>query len=75
MPVCVFAMVLGVYFLLSYREEEVHSFAEGKEVHVQQHIHQKNLNLCLPLFYYGKVIVKLGKTQTRNLAVFMVLVI
>ena len=32
----------------------------------------KDLNLCLPRYYYGKVIVELEKTQTRNLNVFVV---
>ena len=40
---------------------------EGTDVHIRQHIHQKDLNLCLPLYYYGKVIAELEKTQTRNL--------
>ena len=44
-------------------------FPKGKDVHIQQHIHQKDLKLCLPL--YHKVISELEKTQTRNLAVFM----
>ena len=30
----------------------------------EERIHQKDLNLCLPLYYYVKVIVEL--TQTRN---------
>ena len=30
---------------------------EGTDVHTQQHIHQKHFKLCLPLSYYGKVIV------------------
>ena len=29
--------------------------------HIQQHIYQKDLNLCLSLYYYAKVIVKLEK--------------
>ena len=28
-----------------------------------QHIHEKDLNLCLPLYYYGMLIVDLKKTQ------------
>ena len=39
---------------------------DGTDVHIQQHIHQKYLNLCLPPYYYGKVIVELEKTQTGN---------
>ena len=49
---------------------------EVTDVHIKQHSHQKDLNLCLSLHYYLKVIVELEKkTQTRNLTVFMVLVI
>ena len=48
---------------------------EGKDVHIQQHIHQKDLNLCLTLYCYGKVIVELEKTRTRNLTVLMVIVL
>ena len=43
------------------------------DVHIQEHIHQKGLNL--PLYYYGKLIVELKKIQTRNLTAFMVLVL
>ena len=48
---------------------------ESTDVHVQQHIHQKDLNLCLQVYYYSQVIIKLEKTQTRKLSVFMVPVI
>ena len=34
---------------------------EGTDVHTQQYIYRKNLNLYLPLYYYGKVIVELKK--------------
>ena len=65
---CKFAMVPGVYILLSPHEEEVHSLT--------QHIHQKDLNLCLQAYYYGKVIAELEKkTQIRNSTVFLVLII
>ena len=54
---------------------------EGTDIHIQQHIHQKDLNFCLKLYYYArlgcyiitmqsKVIVELAKTQTRNSTVF-----
>ena len=39
---------------------------EGTDVHIQKHNHQKDLNLCMTLYYYAKVTAKLGKTQTRN---------
>ena len=62
-------------FYCPFRKKRCALFHEGKDVHIQQHIHQKDLNLCLPLYYCGKVIVELKKTQTRNLTVLMVLVI
>ena len=68
-------MVSDVYILLSPQEEEVHSSSDGTDVRIQQHIHQKDLNLCLPLYQYGKVIVELEKTQTRNSTGLIVLVI
>ena len=48
---------------------------EGTDINIQQHNHRKDLNPCLSLYYYGKVIVELENTQTRNLTVFMVFVI
>ena len=60
-------MVPTVYILLSRQEKEVHSSWRAQMlVHIQQHIHQKDLILCLPLYYYGKVIAELQKTQARN---------
>ena len=38
-------------------------------IHIQQHIHQKDLNLCLTSYNYAKVIDELEKTKTRNSAV------
>ena len=70
-----FAILPGVYILLPLQEEEVLRKKrctlppEGADVYIQQHIHQKDLNLCLPLHDYAKVIVELEKTQTRNSAV------
>ena len=48
-----FAMVPGVYILFF----------------PQRHIHQKDSNLSLTLYYYAKVIVELNKTQIRNSSV------
>ena len=62
-------------FYCPLRKKRCTLLPEGKDVHIQQHIHQRDLNLFLPLYYYGKVIVELEKTQIRNLNVFMVLVI
>ena len=67
--ICECAMVLGVYILLSP------PIPEGTDVHILQHIHQKELNLCLLLYYYGKVIAEIEKAQTMNSTVFMMLTI
>ena len=48
---------------------------ESINIHIQRLIYQKYLNLCLLLYYYGKVIFELEKTQARNSTVFIVLVI
>ena len=48
---------------------------EGKDIHIQQYIHQEDFKLCLPLYYHGKVIPELEKAQTRNLTLFTLLVI
>ena len=34
---------------------------EGRDVHIQQHIHQKDLNLCLTSYDCGKIIDELEK--------------
>ena len=39
---------------------------EGTDIHIQQHIHQKDLNLCLPLHYQGNVIVELEKNTNKE---------
>ena len=62
-------------FYCPLRKKRCTLLQEGKDVHIQQHIHQKDLKICLPLYYYGNLVVELEKTQTRNLTVFMVLVI
>ena len=64
---CEFAMVSIAYILLSSQEGEKCSvLPEGTDVRIQQHIHQKNLNLCQTSYYYAKVIVKLKNALTRN---------
>ena len=51
-------------------------FPEGTDIyHIQQHSHQKDLNLCLSLYYYGKDIVELKENRNKKLTVFMVFVI
>ena len=46
---------------------------EGTCIHIQQHNRRKDLNPCLSQYYYGKVIVELVNTQTRDLIVFLCL--
>ena len=70
---CEFAMVPGVYILLFPQEEEVQFFSwRHRCAHSAAH---SSKNLCLPLYYYGKIAVKLEKTQTKSSTVFMVLII
>ena len=40
-------MVPGVYILLSPQEEEETILPEGADIHIQNYINQKDLNLCL----------------------------
>ena len=57
-------MMLGVHILLSLRRKKWCTLLpEGTDVHIQQHIHQKDLKLCLQLHFYVKVIVKFEKRQ------------
>ena len=62
-------------FYCPLRKKRFTLLPEGTDVHIQQYIHQKDLNLCVPRYYHDKVIVELEKTQTRNSNVFVVLVI
>ena len=61
---CKFAMLPDVYILPSTGEEEEHSsfLYEGIDVHIWQHIRQKDLNLCLTLYHYAEVIHLKNKT-------------
>ena len=36
---------------------------EGTDIYIQQHNHRKDLNPCLPLYYYGKFILFLLKNE------------
>ena len=40
--------------------------SRGHRVHIQQHIHQSYLNLCLPLYYYSKFIAELEKNTKKE---------
>ena len=42
------------------------NFPQGQELLIQHHIHKRDLNLCLPLYYYGKAIIEFEKTQIGN---------
>ena len=61
---CEFAKVCVHFTVPSGRKDAL--FYLITDVHIQQHIYQKDLNLCLPLYYYAKVIVVLEKTQTHT---------
>ena len=61
--VCQFAIVLGVYILLYFKE---YTLPKGTYTHIPQHTYQKVLKSCLSLYYYGKVIAELEKKKTRN---------
>ena len=54
---CEFAMVQVCTLYCPIRNKRCTLPTEGTDVQVQHHIHQKDLNLCLPLCYHGKVIV------------------
>ena len=71
---CEFAMVPGLYILLSPQEEKVYYSSWGHRCIYTFSTtfinHQKYLNLCLTSYNYAKVIEELEKTPTRNSAVF-----
>ena len=66
-------MVQGVNILLSPQEKRCTLLPGATDVHIQQHIHQKDLNLCLLFYFYAKVTIELGKTQTTNSTVLCLL--
>ena len=53
-------------FYCPLRKKSCPLLPEVTNVHIQQIIHQKYLNLCLPSCCYGQVIFEQGKTKTRN---------
>ena len=63
---CEFAMVPGVYVLL---------FPEEEDVHIPEHIYQKDSNLLLPLSYSGKVFVDLEKKINEEFNCVLMLII
>ena len=71
---CEFTIVLGVYILLPQKDKvQIFLRAQMYTLHVQQYIHQKDLNLCLPLYYYAKVIVELEKNKEFNCVVVLMI--
>ena len=63
---CEFAMVPGVYVLL---------FPEEEDVHIPEHIYQKDSNLLLPLSYSGKVFIDLEKKINEEFNCVLMLII
>ena len=61
-------------FYCACRKKRYTILPEGTDIYIQQHNRQKDLNPCLSLYCYGKVIAELENIQTRNLTVFMVFV-
>ena len=62
-----FNIVPCVYIFIVPSKRERHTILpDGTDVHIQQHIHQKDLNICLALYFHARVIVELEKTQTKN---------
>ena len=53
-------------FYCPLRKKRCILHTEGTSIHIQQHIHQKDLNLCLPLYYYDKVIAELEKNTNKE---------
>ena len=63
-----------VHFTVPFRKKRSTLLPKGTDLHIQQHIYQKDLNLCLPLYYYAKVIVELEQTQTRSNCVIVLMI-
>ena len=53
-------------FFWPLRKKRCTILTEGTDLHIQQHIHQKNINLFLTSCYYTKIIVDLEKIQTNS---------
>ena len=62
---CLFEFVLVcLWIYCAPRKKSYTVLPEGTDIHIQQHNHQKDLNICLSLYYYDKVIgeVALGNS-------------
>ena len=53
-------------FFCSLRKKSYAIPLKGTDVHIQQLIHQKDLNICLPSYYYARVIVQLLWENTNK---------
>ena len=56
----------GCTFYCAPRKKGYTLLLEGTDVNIQQHNHQQDLNPCLSLYYYGKVIVELEKNTNKE---------
>ena len=69
LSVCEFDMEPRVYILLCPQEEKIHFFLQ-----LQLHNYQKDLNPCLWLYYYSRIIAELEKnTNNKKRQMFVVL--
>ena len=50
-------------FYCAPRKKRYTFLPEGTDIPIRQHNHRKDLNPCLPLHYYGKVIDQLENTN------------
>ena len=61
-------------FYCPLREKRYTILPEGTYVHIQQHIHQKDLNLCLASYDYSKVIDNLEINTNKEFNCVMVFI-
>ena len=61
-------------FYCDLRNKRCTVLHEGTNVYIKQHIHQKDLNFCLSLYYYAKVIdLKTEKQDCKIIPLSLVL--
>ena len=61
-------------FYFPHRKKRYTIVPRGIDVHIQQQIHQKDLNLCPTSYYYAKVIVELEKNTNKEFSCVMVFI-
>ena len=54
-------------FYCPLRKNRCTLIPDGTDIHIKQHIHQKDLNHCLPLYYYGNGIADLEKKHKQGI--------